>query len=347
MHLVVPQGLAARTGGFAYDRRLVDGLRDRGWSVTVHELGPDFPRPSPGALSAAAETLRAIPSGDNVVVDGLALGGMPAIAADQASRLRLVALVHHPLAEETGLDPAARRALHAAEQRALAAVAHVIVTSHATARALSAYGIDPASVTVAEPGTDPAPLAAARGMPPLRLVCVATVTPRKGHALLLDALASLRDRPWRLDCIGSTRRDQVTAHAVARQVESLGLSDRVRFHGEVDDAALERAYARADAFVLASYYEGYGMAFAEALARGLPIVATGGGAVAETVPGTAGLLAPAGDAKALSAALRRLLDEPGLYGHLREGARAARERLPGWDQAVERVAGVLSGEAPA
>lgn len=284
----------------------------------MHELGPDSPRPSRAALSAAADTLRAIPTGHDVVVDGLALGGMPAIAIDQASRLRLVALVHHPLAEETGLDPVARQALHAAEQRALAAVSHVIVTSHATARALAAYGIDPASVTVAEPGTDPAPLAAARGLPPLRLVCVATVTPRKGHALLLDALAGLRDRPWRLDCIGSTRRDPVTADAVARQVVSLELGDRVCFHGEVDDATLQRAYGGADAFVLASYYEGYGMAFAEALARGLPIVATGGGAVAETVPGTAGLLDPAGDATAL----RPLLEEPELYEHWREGARA-------------------------
>ena len=86
MHLVVPQGLAARTGGFAYDRRLVDGLRDRGWSVTVHELGPDFPRPSPGALSAAADTLRSIPTGHDVVVDGVL--GPKSIAAAQSAYLQ-------------------------------------------------------------------------------------------------------------------------------------------------------------------------------------------------------------------------------------------------------------------
>jgi glycosyltransferase involved in cell wall biosynthesis len=292
-------------------------------------------------LAAAAATLRAVPAGRTVVIDGLALGGMPDVALREAGRVRLVALVHHPLALESGLDAAAREALYLAERRAVAAVSRVIVTSPSTARALADYGLDPAAVAVVEPGTEPAPLAPCRGEAPMRLLCVASLTPRKGHGCLLDALAGLRDRPWRLDCIGSAGLDPATADAVARQVRVQGLGGRVVLHGEVDDAALDLAYAAADAFVLASFHEGYGMAFAEALARGLPVIGTTAGAVPDTVPAAAGLLVPPGDPQALRDALRRLLDEPGLHGRLRDGARAARAGLPTWDRAVARFAAAL------
>ncbi len=339
--LVVPCGLETRTGGFIYDRRMVEELRKRGWSVTVHQIGGGFPQPSADELREAAGLLRGLPTGRSVLIDGLALGGMPELVASECTRLRLIALIHHPLALETGLDAATAQQLRTAERRALAAVSQVIVTSHTTAAALAEYAVAPELVDVVRPGTDHAPLAVGSGTATLQLLCVGTLTPRKGHALLLDALAGLKDRGWRLACAGSTERDPACTASFRRQIERAGLDDRVALLGELDNPALRAAYACADAFVLASYYEGYGMAFAEALARGLPIVATAGGATAQTVPQEAGLLVPPGDAEALHGALRRLIDDAPLRARLQAGAREARRSLPSWCEAGHRLAAAV------
>jgi len=340
--LLLPGDPATLTGGYEYDRRIAAGLRDLGWTVTVHALDASFPFPTPGALAHARATLAGLPSGGLVLVDGLALGAMPALAEEAARRLRLVALVHHPLALETGLAPAAAAALRGAETRALAAAAHVIVTSPATARALADYRVAPERISVVVPGTDPAPLARGSGGPGLALLCVATLTPRKGHAVLIEALAGLRDRGWTLTCAGSRTIDPVTSAALERQIERLGLADRVVLAGERSRAALAPLYDRADAFVLATFHEGYGMALAEALARGLPIVATRAGAVPDTVPPEAGLLVEPGDPLALRHALRQLLDQAAVRERLARGARAARAQLPDWPQTCRRLAAVLA-----
>ena len=343
LEFIVPRGLETRTGGFIYDRRIVEQLRNSGWQVTVHELDASFPVPSVPAQREAAAILARIPAGRPVVIDGLALGGMPAIAEREATRRTLIALIHHPLAFETGLTRATARQLRAAERRALAAVPRVIVTSHTTAQAMADYAVAPERVTVVRPGTDPAPLAQGSGCCAVNFLCVATLTPRKGHAVLVEALAGLRDRAWQLTCVGSAEHDPDTATAVGRQIVASRLKDRVIMRGELQESALNNEYARADAFTLASYYEGYGMALAEALARGLPIVAAAGGAVPETVPAAAGLLVPPGDSIALRTALAQLIDDGELRARLREGARTARHSLPTWREASERFAAVVMG----
>jgi glycosyltransferase involved in cell wall biosynthesis len=346
LDLVVPRGLEARTGGFIYDRRMLEELRQRGWRVSVHELGGGFPQPSAEGLREAAGVLRGLPAGRSVLIDGLALGGMPGPVESERDRLHLIALIHHPLALETGLDAPTAQRLRTAERRALAAVSRVIVTSQTTAAALRDYAVAPELIDVVPPGTDRAPLANGSGTSTLELLCVGTLTPRKGHALLIEALTGLGDRRWRLACAGSTERDPACATALERQIALAGLGDRVALLGELDNPALQAAYARADAFVLASYYEGYGMAFAEALAHGLPIVATAGGATAQTVPAGAGLLVPPGDGAALRDALRRLIDDAALRARLQAGARAARRALPSWREAGGRLAAaILEGGA--
>lgn len=340
--LVHPGDLATRTGGYVYDRRAFAALAGRGWRVRLVGLPDRFPFPDEAALTAADGALAGLPDGTATVVDGLALGAMPAVAARHRDRLRLVALVHHPLCLETGLEPADAARLGASERQALAACRRVIATSPATAGALVAdFGVARERLTVAVPGTDPAPLAAAAGDPP-RLLCVGTLTPRKGHRLLLEALASLRGLGWRLVLAGSADRDPATAAAVRAAVGDLGLADRVTLAGELDAAGLDAAYAAADLLVSASFHEGYGMALAEGLARGLPIVAAAGGAVADTVPPDAGLLVPPGDAAALGEALRRVLTDPGLRARLRAGAAAARDRLPRWEDTAAAIEGALA-----
>lgn len=343
---LVPGDLDARTGGYIYDRRIVEGLRAHGWQIKVHALDASFPSPTQAALNAADETLAGIAAQRRVVVDGLAFGAMPDIATKHAARLRLIALVHHPLAKETGLDAVDAKRLLDHETRSLSAARRVITTSHATAKALSDYAVLTEQISIVRPGTDAAPLArgsaSSTSSAHLNLLCVATLTPRKGHELLITALHRLADRPWRLACVGSASRHPETAARLRTQINSLGLANRVLLTDEVDDATLAAHYRQADAFVLATHYEGYGMVFDEALACGLPIVTTDAGAIPDTVPASAGLLVPAGDESALCLALQRFMDDDSLRKRLRAGARAARLSLRSWPQACDEFAAAVS-----
>jgi glycosyltransferase involved in cell wall biosynthesis len=340
---VLPGDPATLTGGYEYGRRIVAGLRALGWDVTVHTLDASFPAPTPAALAGARAALARIPDGRSVLADGLALGAMPEIAAAESVRLRLVALVHHPLAEETGLPRERADALRRSEARSLATCSRVVATSEATARALAGYGVERARIDVVVPGTDPASLAQGSGDQRAALLCVATIVPRKGHAVLVEALAGLADRDWHLACVGSRTRSPGTDAALVRKIAALGLEGRVNLAGELEGAALADAYDRADLFVLPTFHEGYGMALAEALARGLPVVTTTAGAVPDTVPPEAALFVPPGDVVALRGALARVLDDAGLRARLAAGARRARAALPTWPQACERLAHALAG----
>lgn len=341
---VIPGDWLTPTGGYRYDRRIVEALRDAAWQVDLCPLQEGFPWPDDAALVHAQAQFDALPDGALVVADGLAFGALPELAHRHAARLCWVALVHHPLHLETGLDDASRATLLAREWHALQAARRVVVTSETTARDLMAMRAVPAErISVVEPGTDGMPLAHGSGGTgePLRLLCVATLTPRKGHAVLLQALSGLRALDWTLHCVGSAQRDPATADRLRRASTELGLAGRVHWHGELDDAALAGHYAAADLFVLPSLHEGYGMVVAEALAHGLPVLCTNGGALAQTLPAGAGLHVPPGDAAALRDALAGLIGRSDERARCAEGARAARVRLPTWAQAAARFATVL------
>ena len=345
VYFLVPGDPDRRTGGTLYDRRIMAGLTALNWWVTLQRLDASFPAPTPAALAEAHNALAALPDQSLTVIDGLALGTMPEVAAAHRDRLRLIGLVHHPLALETGLDDTQRQRFYASEYAALRHMRQIIVTSPSTVRALAEYDVPSERCAVVSPGVDPAPLATGSGGHALTWLCAASLTPRKGHAVLLRALTRLKDRAWRLRCAGSDAHDPITAAGLRALADERGLSGRVAWLGELENEALNAAYQQADGFVLPSFHEGYGMVLAEALARGLPIISTTAGAIPDTVPADAGLLVPPGDEAALAEALARFLDEPPLRKRLAAGARTARETLPDWSVANARFAKTLEAVA--
>jgi glycosyltransferase involved in cell wall biosynthesis len=326
---VVPGRLDQLTGGYLFDRRIVEGLRARGRVVRVIELSARDPKTNGPVLADFAD-------GTKTVVDGLALANLADTIAAQARRLRFVAFVHGPLALETHLAPAAARRAALREAGLLSLVCGVLCPSRKTAAAVEGYGISAERIAVVPPGT----VRPARPPGPRRalvraLLCVANLVPRKGHELLVEALARIRDLDWSLHCVGSLERDPATARRVRRLIRAAGFGRRIALVGECPPQSVARAYQQADAFVLPSFHEGYGMVYAEAMAHGLPVIATTAGAIPETVPPQAGLLVPPGDPAALARALRRVIAQPMLAARLATGSRAMGARLPDWPQATE------------
>lgn len=334
LYVVVPGDIETKTGGYGYDRAMIAGLAARGWNVAVVSLPGEYPFPTVSEQDTAASLFASIPDGSLVLVDGLALGVLPDIAAQEHSRLRLVGLVHHPLGLETGLDGLVAQLLVATEEAALRHVRGVVVTSPRTVDPVVELGVSPDRIAVVEPGTQPAPLAwGSRGGTP-HLLCVASITPRKGHDILLAALERLAHLEWRLTCVGGFDRNSDYAARLRARVDSGPLASRVHLAGELAGPPLDAAYDAADLFVLATRYEGFGMVVAEALARGIPVVSTHTGAIPELVGESAGVLVPADDAAALAQALEHLLTEPQTLNALREGAARVRATLPTWDDAA-------------
>jgi len=335
-----PGDIETRTGGYGYDRRVIASLAERGWNIELVSLGEGFPSPDNAELDDAGRLLSdKCRDGSLVLVDGLAFGVMNQWAEREANRLKIVALVHHPLALETGLSEVKQQEYLSRERTALAHSRGVIVTSHATAAELATnYQVPFERIAVATPGVDPAPLAVGGGDPPL-ILSIGTLTHRKGHDVLICALEEIRGLPWICRIVGSKTLDPAIAAALEQQVAQSGLGDRVVFAGQLDDVRAE--LAKADIFALASRYEGYGMVFAEALAQGLPIVGCAAGAVPDVVPESAGFLVPPDDPDAFAAALRRLLQEPDTRIAMADAAAIAGAGLPSWKDTATVISDFL------
>jgi glycosyltransferase involved in cell wall biosynthesis len=348
VHVVVPEGIedpARPSGGNAYDRAVCRGLAELGWPVRVHAVPGAWPRPDRAAYAELDAVVQRIPDDAVTLLDGLVASTAPEVLVPQASRLRLVPLVHMPLGHRSADTDARTR-----ERAVLSAAASVVTTSAWSRRMLlDLYSLPSGLVHVAQPGVDAAPVAAGTTTGG-SLLCVAAVVSGKGHDVLLSALATMTDLSWDCRCVGSVERDPALADTLRRRILDERLGDRVCFTGPRTGEDLAGSYASADLLVLPSRAETYGMVVTEALARGLPVVAADVGGVSEALGhGTdgiqPGLLVPPDDPAALAAALRAWLCDAEVRRTWRRAARARRASLFGWSTTASVLAGVLTEAA--
>ena len=343
--MLFPATSTCPTGGYYYDRRVLELLPQHGFEVSHLTLPGSYPAPSETDLLRTSELVHQTSPDCVLLIDGLAYGAMPE-SLIAGFRRKVVALVHHPLCLETGLSREREQKLRALETRALAQASAVIATSPTTVRILAdEFEVSVTGLHTAVPGTDRAPRARGTGMP-LSLLAVGSVVPRKGYDLLIEALRPYRGQPWRLEIAGAQDLDPAYGAQIGKQIEAAGLSARIRLLGAVDSSRLADLYDRADVFVMPSRYEGYGMAMTEALARGLPIICTSGVAAADTMPTDAVLRVDAGNVEALTVAIGRIIDDERLRQSLSDAAWAAAQTLPTWTDTAMRIADVLRRVTP-
>jgi glycosyltransferase involved in cell wall biosynthesis len=339
----IPGDLATPTGGYGYARAVIAALRARGWEVDVLDLGDGFPRVDADQRAHARERLLGAAKNAPVIVDGLALGVLAEEARAASHSLCLIGLVHHPLALETGLSSDAANALRLSETQALAATRHIITTDHSTAAILSAdYAVASDHISVAVPGTQRIPRSAVRRDGPVRILAVGAIVPRKGYDLLVRALAEFRGIDWHLTLVGDRTRDPETVAKLDATIGELDLVQQITCTGAVSAEELDALYREADLFVQTSWFEGYGMALADAIAYELPVIATRTGAAPRLVARDAGLLIAPGDSIALTSALRMVIGDAALRERYAAAARTTAQDLPTWDDTARVFEQVLS-----
>ena len=331
------------TGGYVYNTRIVERLEHLGWQVERMRLPVIFPQPTPETLARTTALIAAVPSGTPVLIDQVCLSRLLGIAARERERIRWVEIFHHPMVADLAPDDPARDTIAGNEREALALARLVIATSHATARWLGEHGIARQRLVTARPGLDRFTPRSGPGAPgPLRLLSVGAVVPRKDYIRLIGALAHVAEQPdWRLDIVGNPDRDPAYAAKVRAMIDQCGLAARITLRGRLEDADLAELWAGADVYVAASRHEGYGMAVAEAVGRGIPIVTTAAGAVAEWLSPDCAMILP--DGGGLAEAIAQILADPVRRQGMGRAATAVARGMSTWDESAEIVSRALLG----
>jgi glycosyltransferase involved in cell wall biosynthesis len=346
--LVIYGSLATVSGGYLYDRKLVDYLQRRGDRVEIIALPwRNYGRHLVDNFSA--DLLRRLNGGYDVLLqDEL---NHPSLAWANG-RLRrgahppIVAIVHHLRASER--RSAWQNWLYRrVERRYLRTVDGFIFNSQTTRRAVEELAGMNRPHVVAYPGGDrltpatPTPVAERAGQNPFRLLFVGNVIPRKGLHVLVDALARVPG-DWRLTVAGSLAVDPVYVRRARELAEAGGVGDRIIWRGSLDDDALAAEMAAAHVLAVPSEYEGFGIVYLEGMGFGLPALATTAGAAAEIVAdGGNGYLVPPGNAAALAGRIATLMRDRDRLAAMSATALSDYARRPTWADTTATIGAFL------
>lgn len=339
---IIPGDINLPTGGYRYDRNIINALQQSGFDVELISIKGNYPFPSKVEQQTAIEQIQTFPTADISVVDGLLGGTSPHFMEALSKQMPVAALIHHPLCLENGLDETTAKSLEQSEREGLAYVSGVITTSPTTTQTVAElFKFNSDKIETVLPGVERGKISIGSQNSNVNLLCVGSVIPRKGHKDLILALSKLKHLNWKLDCIGSTQFDQVLFAELQALSDQNALAQKITFHGDVSQAALEEAYTKADIFVLASLFEGYGMAYAEAIVMGIPVIATTAGAIPKTVPQNCGILVEPSDISALTKALEDLITNKKLRMDYKNNAIAEEPNFPTWESSAQKFAEIL------
>ncbi len=339
---IIPGDINLPTGGYRYDRTILECWQKLGINYELISLDGNFPFPTTSEKKEALDRIDDFPRADIAIIDGLAGGVLPEFLQALAAKMKVVALIHHPLCLENGLSDVQAKMLEQSEAEGLEFVTGIITSSTTTAKTVKELFNVSVPLQPIEPGVERGEVRSEQpNGNPVNLLCVGSIIERKGHRILFEALSGLTELDWYLDCIGKTDFDPVLYDSLESYLAENDLSSRIKFHGAVDFSELQEAYTNADLFVLPSLYEGYGMVYAEAIVRGIPVIATTAGAIPQTVPDRCGLLVEPNDVSSLREALRNALSSEDLRARMRLACIEAEPGFPTWESSAKEMADFL------
>lgn len=352
--LIIYGSLETISGGYLYDRQLVATLRQAGDTVEV--IGLPWRTYGQHLLDNYSPGLRrrlAAPV-DLWLQDELnhpSLWWLNRHLRRQHGR-PIVAIVHHLRVSEAR-QPWQNRLYRWVEQRYLASVDAFVFNSQTTRRAVAALVGNNRPAIVAPPAGDrlgglfavPPPARSvprSDPLPPLRLIFIGNLIARKGLHTLLEALARLDPAIATLTVIGSQTVDPPYVRRLNRQISAAGLTQRVTLHGALPDADLANHLVNSDLLVVPSSYEGFGIVYLEAMAFGLPVIATTAGGAAEVVAhGVNGLLIEPDDVAGLVAHLHLLHADRQRLQAMAVAARQRYQAHPTWTATTAAIRAFL------
>ncbi len=342
--LVVYGDLSNVSGGFLYDRKLVEGLRDRGDAVDVISLPwRTYGRHLADNVSSAVQRRLDGPY-DVLLQDELCHPSL--VRTNRRLDAPIVALAHSLRSEEPR-PPPPRWLYRWIERRYLAGVDGVVCTSEATREAVEALAGAP--TVVAYPGrghrgptvtADEIQRRAREG--PLRIAFVGNVVPRKGLHALVDGLARLPTDEWYLTAIGSLDENPDYVSRIRRRMEERDVVGAVTLTGQLSDEELAARLRDQHLLAVPSTYEAFGIAYLEGMGFGLPALATTAGGADELVTdGENGFLVPPEDPRAVARTVESLIGDRNRLHGLSVAARETYEAHGSWDATVDQVQSFL------
>jgi glycosyltransferase involved in cell wall biosynthesis len=335
IHFLIPGDIDILTSCHIYDKRIIEGLRKKGHIVTVHRLADDFPFPSEKSVKQCSLIAASIPKGEYVVVDSQAFGAIFSVMKELYNRNLIVGLIHLPLSVDPNYSAYQRTMITSQEMETFRLATKFIASSEYTLEVLQNLGIENQKINLIIPGLEDFPQKKKYPEKPLELLCIANMCRNKDHAILVRALAALRDKDWVLHCYGVLDLDREYLSDFQSMIRRNRLQDKILVHGTISGKELSDAYLNSDLFVHPSDFETYGMVLAEALGHGVPVVASTGGGICKTVPSKMGQFFKPGDSYGLESILEELLENSEVYRKLCVQAATYKETAQSWEESID------------
>jgi glycosyltransferase involved in cell wall biosynthesis len=341
IHFVISGDIHKLTGGSIYNERIMSGLKLCGHDVKVHHLNDDFPFPSDKSLEYCRKDLLAIKTGEPVIIDSLVFGVIPDVLKKLSQANPVIALIHLLLSSNSDFTAYEFMLVKRSEREALKFAAKIIATSSYTEMELLNLGMDKDKIRIIIPGVDIYPQKKSFNETPGHLVCISNYTPGKGHIVLVHALRKLKDKAWELHCYGNMDFNPGYVAWLNGVIQSSGLKDRFFLHPPLERHQLTDVLLLADLFIHPSDFETYGMAVTEALAHGVPVIASSGGGIRQTIPESMGRFFEPGDADGLYSLLLEQFENSELYQKLCSKVIEYPKQANSWERSISLFEEIL------
>lgn len=335
LHFLIPGDIDTLASCYIYDKRLIEGLKQRGHQVEVHRLNDDFPFPSDESIQHCSQTVKNIAKSETVIVDSLALGVIPSILKELSLTNPVIGLIHLPLSADPNYSAYQRTLITSQEIEAFRLVKNFIVSSEFTRETLINFGIEEHKINLVIPGIDDFPQKKNYPDQPTKLLSIANMCRSKDHSLLVRALTALKDKDWVLHCYGNLDWDRDYLADFQSLIRKNNLQKKILIHSTISGQELSDAYLDADLFVHPSDFEIYGMALVEALAHGLPVIASTGGGILKTIPPKMGQFFKPSDVYGLQSILEELFENPEIYKRLYTHALTYKQTAQTWSKSID------------